>query len=302
MRKRGVTILIAWLAWCVALAGCAIDHHLEKTIKVDDPFAVENERDFLGMVTTYFALPEGESTLVRFPNGKKLLIDTGSPNDGKALLALLRERRVTKLDYVLLTNDQPEHCGGFAALAETMQIDTVIMPRLTAQSIRRIVPLARVSKTMLLSEADEIFFDQQIVMTVLHPSEPLFLSPQDNSLVFQLRQGQLRFLFTSGIGEAAEERLLLRRTNMLRAEVLKVASQGSNQASSQPFLGKVDPQVAVFETGRKRDQWGIGEEEVLERLSESWAETYITSQHGTITILSNGNDYKVFKGKKQSRG
>ncbi|CAJ1002801.1 hypothetical protein BSPP4475_10780 [Brevibacillus aydinogluensis] len=83
----------------------------------------------------------------------------------------------------------------------------------------------------------------------------------------------------------------------LKAEVLKVADQGRNQASSQPFLSKVDPQVAVILTGKSRNELKDSQEEVLERLGESWAETFITSQHGTITILSNGRDYRVVKRK-----
>ncbi|MFX6567384.1 hypothetical protein ABTG51_20085, partial [Acinetobacter baumannii] len=89
-------------------------------------------------------------------------------------------------------------------------------------------------------------------ISILHPSENLFLSPQDNSLVFMLQQEKIRFLFTSGIGEDAEERLIQQDGKKLKAEVLKVAAQGSNQASSQPFLSLVDPQVAVIETGKSR--------------------------------------------------
>jgi competence protein ComEC len=197
-----------------------------------------------------------------------------------------------------VTNDQPEQAGGFAFLSDRMPVDTVILPRLIEPSIRRLVPLKGDKKLLPVADGDAIRLDNDVVLDVLHPSEPLFLSPQDNSLVFRLRHGQLRFLFASAVNEKAEERLLEKHGGQLKAEVLKVADQGRNQASSQPFLTKVDPQVAVILTGKSRNEMKDSQEEVLERLGESWAETYITSQHGTIAILSNGRDYRVVKRKK----
>ncbi|MGD8189246.1 ComEC/Rec2 family competence protein [Brevibacillus ginsengisoli] len=281
------------------LAACTIDEHLKNVVKVDDPILSENENDFIGMVTTFFPLNEGESTLIRFPNGKKLLIDTGSAQDASDLIELLQERKVTKLDYVIITNDLPNHAGGYQTLANSLQIDTVMIPEAISRSIRHVVPIGQAKKLVLLREGDELAFDHEITIKVLNPSEPLFLSPQDHSLVFLLRQNKIKYLFTSGIGEKSEERLLERHPKLLRAEILKVANQGSNQASSQVFLSKVDAQVAVIESGILENGFKGTQSEIMERLSESWAETYVTGQHGTITILSNGKDYKVLKRKKE---
>jgi len=280
------------------LAGCSIDTHLQGAVKVEDPFASDNEQDFTGLVVSYFALPHGESSLVRLPNGKTMLVDTGAAEDWNTLEALLAERKCTRIDYAVITNDQPEHVGGFTQLAERIHLDTVLFPALIEETVRHVVPIRPDKKVRPLSAGDELKLDEDVVMTVLHPSEHLFLSPQDNSLVFQIRHGKLRFLFTSAISERAEERLLEKQSDQLKSEVLKVADQGRNQASSQPFLSKVDPQVAVILTGKPRDQMRDSQEEVIERLGESWAETYVTSQHGTITLLSNGKDYRILKGKK----
>ncbi|UFJ42742.1 MBL fold metallo-hydrolase [Brevibacillus humidisoli] len=300
MRKRSVKnrlLLVASLLFLIV--GCTIDSHLLQAVKVDDPIVSEDERDFEGMITSYFNLSSGESTLVRFPNGKKLLIDTGGVDDVKNLLKLLQERHVTKLDYVLISNDLPAYSGGYPFLAKNLQIDTVLLPKLIAHAIHRVIPIDEEKKVQLLSEGDVLSFDTNISLTVFHPSEHLFLSPQDNSLVVQLRQGELHFLYPSGIGVKAEDRMLKRHGTELRSQVLKVADQGSNQASSQPFLTKIDPQVAVIQTGKSRDEMTSGQAEIVERLDESWAETYITGQDGTITILSNGKDYKVLKEKKK---
>ncbi|MCM3142479.1 MBL fold metallo-hydrolase [Brevibacillus sp. MER 51] len=294
-----------WRWWIVVLSvfflcACSIDSHLylqEAAVKIDDPFETETEQEFSGLIITYFALPQGESTLLRMPGGKTMLIDTGTSEDWPVLSARLAELKITRLDYVVLTNDQPEHMGGYTSLSQQVLIDAVILPKLIAPSIRHVVLLRSNQKQMEAEQGQVLTLDQEISMEVLLPDEPLFLSPQNNSLVFRLTHGQLRFLFMSAVNEKAEERLLERQNDKLKAEVLKVAGQGSNQGSSQPFLTQVDPQVAIIQTGRSRDQMKDGQTEVMERLGESWAETYVTSHDGSITILSNGKEYRILKQK-----
>jgi len=282
----------------ILLAGCSIDSHLQEAVKVEDPYESENEQDFSGLVISYWALPHGESTLVRLPYGKTMLIDTGTAEDWPVLSEYLAEQKLTRLDYLVLTNDQPEHIGGYSLLSKQILVENVILPKLVKETIQRVTPFRSGVGQLAVEAGQMVTLDKEVSMNVLLPDEPLFLSPQNNSLVFRLVHGNLRFLFTSGVNEKAEERLLERYAGQLKAEVLKVGDEGSSQGTSQPFLTAVDPQVAIIQTGKPRDKMKDGQTEVLERLGESWAETYITSDAGTITILSNGKDYRILKQKK----
>lgn len=280
------------------LSGCTIDQHMQKTIKIEDPVASEDESQFHGLIINFLKLPDGESSIVRLPNGKTMLIDTGSEQDVSTIQKELAARKITRLDYVVISSDLPNHAGGYAKLAQAIQIETVLLPKLTAYSIRQSVPIEKEMRVVLLAAGDTLTLDAGVSMFVLHPSENLLLAPQDNSLVFQIIHDKIHFLFTGGIGEEAEERLLVLQKKQLPSEIIKVAEQGSSQSSSQPFLTAVDPQVAVIQTGKSLEAMKDNEEEIVERLHESWAETYITSQQGTITLLSSGNDYRVLKEKK----
>ncbi|MGO0061049.1 ComEC/Rec2 family competence protein [Brevibacillus fluminis] len=279
-------------------AGCSIDHHVQKTIKTDDPKASESEEQFRGLIINFFQLPDGESSLVRLPNGKTMLIDTGSEKDAPMIVKELAARKITRIDYLVLTNDLPNHTGGYGELAKAIQIDSVLLPKLTAYTIKHAVPLGDVKQIQLLAAGDTLPLDQGISLFVLNPTDNLHLAPQDNSLVFRLTHKKMHVLFTSGIGQAAEEQLLMRDKAHLPSEILKVGEQGSNQSTSQPFLQAVDPQVAVIQTGKSLPDIKNDEAETLERLHESWTETYLTSQNGTITIFSSGDDYRVKRDKK----
>ena len=74
------------LGFCAAfLFAYSFESPSQSAVKVEDPYASENEQDFSGLVITYFDLPHGESTLVRLPGGKTMLIDSGSAEDWPVL-------------------------------------------------------------------------------------------------------------------------------------------------------------------------------------------------------------------------
>ncbi|CAJ1002802.1 hypothetical protein [Brevibacillus aydinogluensis] len=153
----GITRKACWLLLCVVLfAGCSIDSHLQNAVKVEDPYASDDEREFVGLVIHFLALPHGESTLIRLPSGKTMLVDTGSAEDWPVLFGLLSEQKLTRLDYVVVTNDQPEQAGGFAFLSDRLLVDTVILPRLIEPSIRGFVPLKGDKKLLPVADGDAI--------------------------------------------------------------------------------------------------------------------------------------------------
>ena len=72
----------------------------------------------------------GESTLVVTPAGESLLIDTGyaarGGRDPARIMATLREARVEKIDYLLITHFHPDHAGGAPDIAAQIPIGTFI--------------------------------------------------------------------------------------------------------------------------------------------------------------------------------
>lgn len=75
-------------------------------------------------------------------------------------------------------------------------------------------------------------------------------------------------LFTGDIEEIAEKQILeeYKNSNILRSEILKVAHHGSKTSSTQSFLEKVKPKIALIGVG-KDNTFGHPNEGVLERLN-----------------------------------
>lgn len=308
-KRKGSVITVLLLLAAVAgltVAGCSMEQKLQPSVKALD----QTEEPFEGMKVNFLGVSTGEASLIQFPDGFTVLVDTGGaePEEGgdeqgetqdevqqkgKPILQILNEMNVKKIDLLILTNDMEGHIGGIESIVNNIPVAKVVVPQLLHDVIVNPQWFEGI-EIMDVVEGDVIKLPLQAQIRILSPSEPLSLSPQANSLVFMLRHKELRFLFTSDINDKME--LKLKDKYNVYAQILKVSDGGSIQASHSEFLREVDAQVAIVfnDTGE-----GSGREEVLERLNETWIEVYQTRIHGTVTILSTGDDYQIVKEESQ---
>ena len=105
-------------------------------------------------------------------------------------------------------------------------------------------------------------------------------------------------LFTGDIEKEAEN-LLLSNYFDLKATVLKVGHHGSKTSSTQEFLEKVSPKIALIGVGQD-NKFGHPSSDVIERLKNQGAKIYRTDEDGEISILIN-NKGKIKICKRQWR-
>jgi len=82
----------------------------------------------------------------------------------------------------------------------------------------------------------------------------------------------------------------------LEADIIKIAHNGANDATSQELLDAVNPKVAIISTG-DYTEYGHPETELLDLLDTNGIEIYRTDMDGTIIIDSDGSDFTVTKSK-----
>lgn len=145
------------------------------------------------------------------------------------------------------------------------------------------------------------------LLTVLAPTEPLFTReqmktggnlPNANSVVMRLDYGDFSMLLPGDAEEQTEHRLVTKDPD-LKATILKVAHHGSKYASSQDFVDRIKPQVAIFSCGAW-NRYGHPSQVVLDRLKAANAKVYRTDLQGEITITTRGkqSDYVVKTAKE----
>ncbi|OGO59763.1 MAG: hypothetical protein A2025_00015 [Chloroflexi bacterium RBG_19FT_COMBO_47_15] len=116
-------------------------------------------------------------------------------------------------------------------------------------------------------------------------------------MVLRLSWNKVSFLLTADIGREAEWYLIAQRAN-LKSTVLKVAHHGSQTSTSPQFLAVVNPEVAAISVGAS-NRFGLPNGEVLDRLTEQVGSdrVYLTSIHGTIEFVTDGNRLWVKRDK-----
>lgn len=74
---------------------------------------------------------QGDSTLIITPDKKTVLIDGGGSDSfdvgEKVLLPYLLDRRILKIDYVLISHFDTDHCGGILTIMEKVKVKNIII-------------------------------------------------------------------------------------------------------------------------------------------------------------------------------
>lgn len=266
-----------------------------------------------GVRLDFFSVGQGESTLVTFVDGRRMLIDGGGAlhdsgwdPGGRLLLPCLRRMGVRRIDYMVLSHPHPDHLQGLRAVARALPVgefwetgvagggdDYLDLKRILAQ---RRVPVRR------LDAATPPFGIPGGVVTVLSPDPGMLdaVSPDCNeaSLVMRIDAGRFSVLFTGDIGTATES-MLLRHPDRLRATVLKVPHHGSRHSAMPGFFRAVSPRVALIGAGY-RNGFGLPSAEALDELSRTGGRICRTDLDGTITVeTSNDGESLVISGFKR---
>jgi beta-lactamase superfamily II metal-dependent hydrolase len=137
-------------------------------------------------------------------------------------------------------------------------------------------------------------------LTIFAPSEPLFTPdqmktggnlPNANSIVLRLDYGDFSMLLNGDAEEQTEHRMLTKDLN-LAVKVLKVGHHGSKYATSQDFVTRVKPEIAIVSCG-EWNRYGHPAQPVLDRLRSPNTKIYRTDLQGEITLTTRGREGDV---------
>lgn len=243
---------------------------------------------------------QGDSFLIKFPNGKTALIDAGNADkyfdNGKRIIEpLLLNLGIEKVDYGFISHIDSDHYRGFLSLIKDKKVKVIYKPKLdsTNKNDIELEKLLNAYSIPYKYYSKEIMKIGNVRFYILNDTSNYYyksLSSNDKSGVFKIVYGNNSFLFTGDAGIKTEKYLINRYGKFLDSDILKAGHHGSRTSTSEPFLNSVRPKYAIISAG-VANRFHHPHKEVLVRLLKRKIKSFRTDKSGAILLQSDG--YKI---------
>ncbi|MBL9039299.1 MAG: DNA internalization-related competence protein ComEC/Rec2 [Archangium sp.] len=244
---------------------------------------------------TFLSVGHGDAIVVS-SRGHHALIDGGGNPHGadpgrKTVLPFLKQRGIRSLDLAVLSHPHPDHALGLASTLRELPVKRLWLPAgaTTGTLIEEVTDAADEAEVEAIEVGHAPVQLGDVRIEVLGPpaDRALLEGENDRSIVLRVRHGEVTFLLTGDVEEAAEAVLTAGP-----ATVLKVPHHGSRTSSTPRFVEETHPRYAVFSVGL-HNRFGFPNGEVVERYESVGAQMLRTDLDGAITFHSDGRDVTV---------
>lgn len=231
---------------------------------------------------------QGDATLIE-QGSKQILIDGGP--DGQILMEKLGKFIPfwdRKIEMVVATHPDQDHIQGLVDVLEKYQVGSLMetseesdsqvykeYKNLLEQKNINVIG-ARIGTEVDLGDNAKI----EIMEPIFEKADENKKENNSNSIISKLIFGKNNFLFT-GDATADEEKEFISLPEDLSADILKVAHHGSKYSTTEEFLAKIKPKMAIISVG-KNNKFGHPAPEILERLEKDKIKIIRTDEFGDI--------------------
>lgn len=244
---------------------------------------------------------QGDSFLVR--SGRQaLLIDTGK-NDSQ-LLEQLALCGTYRLDAVLITHADDDHCGSLDALERAVSVGQVVLPggmqECDDAACSSLVDAAqRCSNEIVEVNRGDSFSIGSFECAVVWPEELLNDGGNADSLCLYVRydgngDGASEFtaLFT-GDAEAEQLDAVIEQEGLANVDVIKVGHHGSKNAMTPAEVKRLSPKVALIGVG-EGNRYGHPSDEIIQMLAAVGCRTFRTDEDGQVKLVFTNQRMDVY--------
>lgn len=246
------------------------------------------------LMVEFLDVGQGDSTLIRTPSGKFILIDAGTSSSGAKVVQHLKDRHVKKLDMVVATHPHADHIGGLQSVLNAFPVIRFVDSGRVHTSLTYKNLLTSIDTKNIPFEIGKIgknyVFDQGFTMATIH-ADSKAKELNDASVSFRATYGDVSFLLT-GDAEKGAEQSMIDSGNLLKSTIYKAGHHGSNTSSTPAFLQKVQPEATIFSYG-KTNTYGHPHPSVVQRLQALGSALYSTAESGDIMVKTDGKRYTI---------
>jgi len=240
---------------------------------------------FLVFLGLYLSIPDGKLRMVFCDVGQgdgaiiikgnwQILVDTGADN-GKMERCMDRYLPFwdKKIDGVIISHWDKDHSGALTKIVKSYKIYRLFESTSSGEKIEQNI------YTEILSAGDVIRYGE-FGFEVVYPNKNSE-DGNESSLVMVLNYKDKYFMFTGDVDVNGEGEMMSWWKE--KVEGLKISHHGSDTGSSEDWLKRLEPAVAVISVG-KNNSYGHPNEVILERLKKLGVKIFRTDIGGDVVL------------------
>jgi competence protein ComEC len=251
------------------------------------------------LAVTMLDIGQGDAILTEFPNGNKLLIDTGPASPSfdageKIVIPFLKRYGITEITYLLITHPHSDHLGGAKSIIKSIQVDTLLMAHFSKDNsqFNELLRVALARKTAIKNVGcgDQIQIDENARVYVLFPSMTISneRNANNSSVVLKIIYGISSILLEGDAEIPVENKMVSRYDEFLSSNILKAGHHGSITSTSEEFLNNVHPQIVLISVGNQ-NKFRHPSPSTINRLAAHSVKIERTDKSGAVIYQTDGS-------------
>lgn len=289
-RKRviAVAIFVVLIIALIALFG-KIEPHME-----DNNILNRNKsEDYI----EFLDVGEADCTVIH-SDGHTAVIDTAGM--GTNIAAKLRSLGINRIDTVVLTHTHLDHSAGLYDILDKFDVKDIYSLSFVPEThelqnyfkrIKAIIKDKEIEKIELRAGSEFCIGNFRLI--TLYADADCEESVNEGSAVIKAECFGKSALLCADAGEYAENMLIMKHSDLLKSDIIKVGHHGSSDSATDKFLSYVCPKIAVISCGYG-NSYGHPSEDTLKRLKNAGAEIYRTDYDGNLKfVFSKSKDIEL---------
>lgn len=229
----------------------------------------------------------GDASLIQFPDGKNVLLDSGPADKSAALTDYLMKAGVDKLEAAIITHPHDNHFGGLSAVLERFPVGRVYVngdergepgySELLAGIKNKNIPIEVLRRGQALPDMPE-----GVSFLILHPKD-LNGSVNGNAIVSWLKYGKTSFVFMADVEKDEQEEIFKEFKGLEEADCITTPHHGRD--ISKKFVKTFAGRDKFFIVSFGENAYGKVDRVKLGRLTGKVFELNFT---GSVAFVSDG--------------
>ncbi len=245
---------------------------------------------------SFLDVGQGDAIYIRTSENQDILIDGGPDNRVLEELGAVMPFWDREIDLVVLSHPHADHVAGLVEVLKRYTVKNIYITGILHTAPDYLAFLEEIKNkkisVMTVDSLSTVDFGNDTKLEFIYPDKSFYGDNIENlnnsSIVARLIYKNRKFLF-AGDAESLVERELLNKSREIESDVLKVSHHGSTTSSSEEFIKKVNPQLAIIEVG-KDNKFNHPSLRTLSRFTRLNIPVLRTDLLGRITIVSDGEN------------